>query len=128
MEDDPNEPWLQQAHLEAAMWILGDEVHSLRITNERLRHKIERLERENALLLHPNVPAHHQNINDNESQHDDGFIHDVSVVGSGVPEVNGTYSRVGANDGVPKYTKHVLYEGRYTEFSLYRCKMRSSRR
>ena len=50
------------------------------------------------------------------------------VQNCGTPEINGTYIRAGSHDGVSKYTKQCFFDGRYVEFSLFRCKLTDSTR
>jgi hypothetical protein len=112
----------EHTHLIAAMWILGDQVYSLRLTVAGLRDRIDILERE--LILTQNAPARRQN-NDNEGDRsdDDGFIHDAIVEGCGIPEINGTYSRDGASDGVSMYSQTVIFHDYDTRFTLFRCRL-----
>ena len=68
-------------------------------------------------------------IDDDDSRSDDeDSVREVVVKGSGVAEINGIYSRAGAFDNVPKYTKTVHYNGRDEEFSLFRCRLTDNTR
>eukprot|EP00578_Thalassiosira_sp_NH16_P023027 CAMPEP_0181085514 /NCGR_PEP_ID=MMETSP1071-20121207/5270_1 /TAXON_ID=35127 /ORGANISM="Thalassiosira sp., Strain NH16" /LENGTH=368 /DNA_ID=CAMNT_0023167321 /DNA_START=83 /DNA_END=1189 /DNA_ORIENTATION=+ len=49
---------------------------------------------------------------------------DVLVAGAGSQEINGMYTKAGSHDGVPKYTKDIVYEGRDKKVTLYRWRER----
>eukprot|EP00578_Thalassiosira_sp_NH16_P014660 CAMPEP_0181125844 /NCGR_PEP_ID=MMETSP1071-20121207/27281_1 /TAXON_ID=35127 /ORGANISM="Thalassiosira sp., Strain NH16" /LENGTH=362 /DNA_ID=CAMNT_0023211343 /DNA_START=83 /DNA_END=1171 /DNA_ORIENTATION=+ len=42
------------------------------------------------------------------------------VTGAGTQAINGMYTKAGSHDGVPKYTKHVMYQGSDKTVALYR--------
>lgn len=62
------------------------------------------------------------------SDEDEDLICEMIVQNSGTPEINGTYIRGGSHDSVSKLTKRCFYDGRYVDFSLFRCKLTDSTR
>lgn len=81
--------------------------------------------------MHVNVQAHSdsEGVNDSdidsdeESAFDDSGVKEMKVEGAGLREINGTYAKVGHNDGVPKFMRTSRYNGRSVDFMLFRCKL-----
>ena len=76
----------------------------------------------------PNADDEPDSDEDSSSDEDEDLIHEMIVQNCGTPEINGTYIRAGSHDGVSEYTKWCFYDGRYVEFSLYRCKLTDNTR
>lgn len=65
---------------------------------------------------------------DSSSSSDDESYRVINVEGCGLKAINGIYRERGLCDGVPKYFKVGLYEGRLEEFTLFRCKLADNTR
>jgi hypothetical protein len=52
----------------------------------------------------------------------------VRVQGASLSFINGTYSPSGAFDGVPKYKKYVMYKGRDSTLTMFRCRVKGDKK
>ena len=81
--------------------------------------------------MHVNVQGHSdsEGVNDSDIDSDDDdsafdeSLVEMMVEGAGLREINGTYVRVGQNDGVSKFMRTSRYNGRSVDFMMFRCKL-----
>jgi len=86
----------------------------------------------------PSETHHHENVSDSDINETNNYSDDddsrysypvtpegceVSVVGSGCMEINGTYKCCGICDGVSKYAKSVIWNGTHEVISIFRCRL-----